>query len=137
MLLPNGIAMRANGNSLRRGKCGLDRHRLPTGADYYPPIFGDLRFNASGWARCVFHEDSHASLSIHYERGAFWCFVARAVATGSHLRCCIPARSSKAPRAPWVPGDERAEFHFDEKPAAKSSFAAGSVCPQKCGESHA
>ena len=24
--------------------------------------------------RCVFHEDGHASLSIHRERGAFRCF---------------------------------------------------------------
>lgn len=55
---------------------GLDRNRLPTITDYYRPIFGELRFNASGWAqvRCVFHEDGHASLSIHRERGAFRCF---------------------------------------------------------------
>ena len=33
-------------------------------------------FNASGWAqvRCVFHEDGHASLSIHREFGAFRSF---------------------------------------------------------------
>ncbi len=54
----------------------FDRTRLPSVADYYQPIFGDLRFNASGWAqvRCVFHEDGHASLSIHREGGAFRCF---------------------------------------------------------------
>jgi CHC2 zinc finger len=70
--------MRANDNTLRRGerKRGFDRNRLPTVADYYQPVFGGLRFNASGWAhvRCVFHEDGHASLSIHRERGAFRCF---------------------------------------------------------------
>ncbi len=57
-------------------KRGFDRNRLPTIPDYYRPIFGELRFNASGWAqvRCVFHEDGHASLSIHRERGAFRCF---------------------------------------------------------------
>ncbi|MGH6847622.1 MAG: CHC2 zinc finger domain-containing protein [Methylocella sp.] len=70
--------MRANGNALWRGerKRGFDRNRLLPVADYYQPIFGDLRFNASGWAqvRCVFHEDGTASLSIHRERGAFRCF---------------------------------------------------------------
>ena len=70
--------MRANFNALRRDerKRGFDRNRLPSVADYYQPIFGDLRFNASGWAqvRCTFHEDGHASLSIHCERGAFRCF---------------------------------------------------------------
>src|ERR1700730_7426010 len=57
-------------------KRGFDRKLLPPVADYYRPIFGDPRFNASGWAqvRCVFHEDGHASLSIHRERGAFRCF---------------------------------------------------------------
>jgi hypothetical protein len=70
--------MRANDNTPRRGerKRGFDRNRLPLVADYYQPIFGQLRFNASGWAnvRCVFHEDGHASLSIHRKRGAFRCF---------------------------------------------------------------
>ena len=60
----------------RTRKRGFDRNRLPTVTDYYRPILGELRFNASGWAqmRCVFHEDRHASLSIHRERGAFRCF---------------------------------------------------------------
>ena len=55
---------------------GLDRNRLPTVRDYYLPICGHLRFNASGWAqvRCLFHHDTHASLSIHRTRGAFRCF---------------------------------------------------------------
>jgi CHC2 zinc finger len=70
--------MRAYENIPRQSirKLGFDRNRLPTVADYYRPIFGDLRFNASGWAqvRCVFHEDGTASLSIHRERGAFRCF---------------------------------------------------------------
>jgi hypothetical protein len=70
--------MHANENAQRRGerKRGFDRNRLPPVADYYRPVFGDLRFNASGWAQvpCVFHEDRHASLSIHRERGAFRCF---------------------------------------------------------------
>ena len=70
--------MRANDNTLRRGgrKRGFDRNRLPAIADYYRPVLGELRFNASGWAQvhCVFHEDEHASLSIHRERGAFRCF---------------------------------------------------------------
>jgi hypothetical protein len=70
--------MRANENTLWRGerKRGFDRNRLPPVADYYRPIFGDLRFNARSWARvrCVFHEDGHASLSIRRERGAFRCF---------------------------------------------------------------
>ena len=37
--------MRANDNPLWRGerKRGFDRNRLPTVADYYQPIFGDLR----------------------------------------------------------------------------------------------
>jgi hypothetical protein len=45
--------MRANDNTLRRGerKRGFDRNRLPTVADYYQPIFGDLQFNANGWAQ--------------------------------------------------------------------------------------
>jgi hypothetical protein len=70
--------MRANDNALRRGECkrGFDRNRLPTITEYYQPAFGELRFNASGWAqvRCIFHEDGHASLSIHREFGAFRCF---------------------------------------------------------------
>jgi hypothetical protein len=57
-------------------KCALDRDRLPTVTEYCRPIFGELRFNASGWAqvRCIFHHDRHASLSIHREHGAFRCF---------------------------------------------------------------
>jgi hypothetical protein len=74
--------MRANDNTHPRGerKRGFDRNRLPAVADYYRQVFGDLRFNASGWAqvRCVFHEDEHASLSIHRERGAFRCFACNA-----------------------------------------------------------
>jgi hypothetical protein len=70
--------MRANGNSLQRDQRnrGFDRARLPTVTTYYLPIFGDLRFNPGGWAqvRCVIHADTHASLSIHRERGAFLCF---------------------------------------------------------------
>jgi hypothetical protein len=70
--------MRAYENIQRQcmRKRGFDRNRLPMIADYYQPIFGDLRFNASGWTqvRCVFHEDGNASLSIHRERGAFRCF---------------------------------------------------------------
>lgn len=70
--------MRANEITPRQSmrKLRFDRYRLPPVADYYQPIFGDLRFNARGWAqvRCVFHEDGHASLSIHRERGAFRCF---------------------------------------------------------------
>jgi len=70
--------MRTNESILRQRtrKRGFDPTRLPTVMRYYQPIFGDLRFNASGWAqvRCVFHEDGHASLSIHRERGAFRCF---------------------------------------------------------------
>lgn len=70
--------MRAHENIRQKNarKRGFDRNRLPAVADYYRPIFGELRFNASGWAqvRCVFHEDGHASLSIHCERGAFRCF---------------------------------------------------------------
>ena len=60
----------------RRRKGGLDPGRLPAVADYYRLVFGTLRFNATGWAqvRCVFHEDSHPSLSIHREHGAFRCF---------------------------------------------------------------
>jgi hypothetical protein len=53
--------MRANDNTLRQSmrKRGFDRNRLPPVADYYRPVFGDLRFNASGWAQvcCIFHED--------------------------------------------------------------------------------
>jgi CHC2 zinc finger len=70
--------MQTNGNTRRRGdrKRGFDRNRLPTVENYYRPIFAPLRYNASGWAqvRCVFHEDRHASLSIHRECGAFQCF---------------------------------------------------------------
>jgi hypothetical protein len=70
--------MRANENFPQQSirKLGFDRNCLPTAADYYRPVFGDPRFNASGWAQvhCVFHEDGHASLSIHRERGAFRCF---------------------------------------------------------------
>lgn len=62
----------------RRGarKQGVDGNRLPAAVTYYQPIFGPLRFNASGWAqvRCIFHQDGHASLSIHRDRGAFRCF---------------------------------------------------------------
>ena len=70
--------MRAYENIPRESirKRGFDRNRLPAVADYYQPVFGELRFNASGWTkvRCVFHEDGHASLSIHREFGAFRCF---------------------------------------------------------------
>jgi CHC2 zinc finger len=70
--------MRANGKPERRDrhKRGFDRARLPAAITYYQPIFGSLQFNASGWTqvRCLFHEDRHASLSIHRERGAFRCF---------------------------------------------------------------
>ena len=49
--------MRANDNTLRRGerKRGFDRNRLPMVTDYYQLIFGDLRFNASGWAQVALH----------------------------------------------------------------------------------
>ena len=83
--------MRANSNTPRQGerKRGFDRNRLPPVADYYQPVFGELRFNASGWAqvRCVFHEDGHASLSIHREFGVFRCFAcdARGDASGHWL----------------------------------------------------
>ncbi|MCI0354333.1 MAG: CHC2 zinc finger domain-containing protein [Acidobacteria bacterium] len=74
--------MRDNDNTLRQymRKRGFDRNRLPAVADYYRPVFGGLRFNASGWAQvhCVFHEDGHASLSIRRERGAFRCFACNA-----------------------------------------------------------
>jgi hypothetical protein len=70
--------MRAYENIQRQSmrKRGFDRNRLPPVADYYRPVFGDLRFNASGWAQvcCIFHEDGTASLSIYRERGAFRCF---------------------------------------------------------------
>jgi hypothetical protein len=67
--------MRSNGKAVRPGDrmCRFDRSRLPTVGNYYRPIFGPLRFNASAQVRCIFHEDGHASLSIHRERGAFWC----------------------------------------------------------------
>ena len=70
---------RSGGHRLGR-KRGLDRDRLPAVVDYYRPIFGELRFNASGWAqvRCVFHVDQHASLTIHQGRGAFRCFACAA-----------------------------------------------------------
>jgi CHC2 zinc finger len=75
--------MRADRKPLRQNerKRGFDRNRLPAVPDYYQPVFGSLRFNASGWAqvRCVFHQDRHASLSIHHEYGAFRCF-----ACGAH-----------------------------------------------------
>jgi hypothetical protein len=32
-------------------KCALDRDRPPTVTEYCRPIFGELRFNASGWAQ--------------------------------------------------------------------------------------
>lgn len=74
--------MGAYSRAPRRGerKKGFDRNRLPMAIAYYQPIFGGLRFNASGWAqvRCIFHEDGHASLSIHRERGAFRCFTCEA-----------------------------------------------------------
>jgi len=57
-------------------KQGFDASRLPAAVTYYQPIFGRLRFNASGWAqvRCIFHRDGRASLSIHRNCGAFRCF---------------------------------------------------------------
>ena len=60
----------------KKRKRSFARDRLPAVADYYRPLFGELRFNAGGWAqvRCAFHQDRHASLSIHSERGAFRCF---------------------------------------------------------------
>lgn len=69
------MSARTGGHRLGR-KRGLDRDRLPAVVDYYQPIFGELSFNASGWAqvRCAFHDDRHASLSIHQGRGAFRCF---------------------------------------------------------------
>ena len=74
--------MRAYENIQRQSvrKRGFDRNRMPPVADYYKRIFGELRFNTSGWAqvRCVFHEDGHASLSIHCERAAFRCFACNA-----------------------------------------------------------
>jgi CHC2 zinc finger len=70
--------MGAYGENARRNerRQGFDRNRLPPAVIYYEPIFGGLRFNANGWAqvRCLFHEDRHASLSIHREHGAFRCF---------------------------------------------------------------
>ncbi|NKC12146.1 MAG: molecular chaperone [Gammaproteobacteria bacterium] len=62
---------------------GLDRECLPSVTEYFGPLFGRLRFNSGSWAqvRCVFHDDHHASLSIHRERGAFRCF-ARGVCGG-------------------------------------------------------
>jgi hypothetical protein len=101
--------VRANGNTLRRGerKRGFDRNRLPPVADYYRPIFGELRFNASGWTqvRCVFHEDGHASLSIHSERGAFRCFACGAhggdVLAFEMLRSCADFKSAARALGAW------------------------------------
>ena len=45
--------MRAYENIQRQSmrKHGLDRNRLPPVADYYRRVFGDLQFNANGWAK--------------------------------------------------------------------------------------
>jgi hypothetical protein len=98
--------MRANDNTLRRGerKRGFDRNRLPTIADYYQPVFGELRFNASGWAQvhCVFHEDGHASLSIHREAARSGASRAtREAATCSHLRCCAHFKGAARALGAW------------------------------------
>jgi hypothetical protein len=55
------------------------RERLPDPAVYYGQRIEKLSApNAQGWAqgRCPFHEDKHASLSVHIakDRGGFKCF---------------------------------------------------------------
>ena len=83
------------------------RNRLPPVADYYRRVFGDLRFNASGWAQvcCVFHEDRHASLSIHRERGAFRCFACNArggdMLAFEMLRSCTDFKNAARALGAW------------------------------------
>ena len=55
------------------------RDRLPDPATYYAAKLGKLaRVNAKGWAqaRCPFHDDKAASLSVHLTnpRGGWKCF---------------------------------------------------------------
>lgn len=55
------------------------RNRLPDPAGYYAQHLDKLgRANAGGWAqaRCPFHDDHNASLSVHVagERGHYKCF---------------------------------------------------------------
>jgi hypothetical protein len=59
------------------------RARTPDPASYYQQHVKRLSApNASGWAqgRCPFHEDKHASLSVHVanDRGGFKCFTCSA-----------------------------------------------------------
>lgn len=55
------------------------RDRLPNPAAYYAKVVSGLgTANAEGWAqgKCLFHEDTNASLSVHvgHERGGWRCF---------------------------------------------------------------
>jgi len=101
--------MLANKNIPRESmrKRWFDRNRLPPVADYYRQVFGDLRFNASGWAQvcCVFHEDGHASLSIYRERGAFRCFACNArggdMLAFEMLRSCTDFKNAARALGAW------------------------------------
>ena len=53
------------------------RDRLPDPANYYSARLPKLsRPNGAGWAqaRCPFHEDRHASLSVNLVHGGWRCF---------------------------------------------------------------
>lgn len=69
----------SHGNSTTRTVPHDWRGRLPAPAGYYADALPDLRQpNGTGWAqaRCPFHDDTHASLSVNIakDRGGFTCF---------------------------------------------------------------
>lgn len=55
-------------------KSQFNRDQLPTPAEFWKANGVSLP-DGTGWkmARCVFHEDAHASLAIHTQTGGFFC----------------------------------------------------------------
>jgi len=51
------------------------RDRLPSPATYYPAMLPSLKPHGTGWApaRCPFHDDRDASLSVHLGHGGWRC----------------------------------------------------------------
>lgn len=56
-------------------KRGFQRERVPDPLTYYRAHLHTLRIGRDGWARarCPFHEDNHASLSVNLNHGGWRC----------------------------------------------------------------
>jgi hypothetical protein len=69
------------GKMLNRGH--FDRSRLPDPLNYYSTELERLKLTGKhASARCPFHDDTHPSLTVNLETGAFLCHVPECGAHG-------------------------------------------------------